>query len=251
MAREVVIKSNGYELELFLDDRLPFPELLQNISEKFKESGKFFKNAKMSVSFMGRELTSKEELAIVDAIMTNSEIEIVSIVSRADEEEEEQERVTKKKSASASGTRKKSSDSGRKTKRETKNPVDPQAGFYKGILRSGQVLECPTSVTLVGDVNPGARIESAGSIVVLGALKGNACAGMGGDPNSFIFALDMKPIQLQIGNIIAKSPDKAKDSKHLFKREKSAQNQCNPQIAVAREGTILIRPMTKGCLDEI
>ena len=45
--------------------------------------------------------------------------------------------------------------------------------------------------------------------MILGALKGNAQAGCMGDRNCFIFALDMQPIQIQIGDLIAKSPDKA------------------------------------------
>ena len=56
----------------------------------------------------------------------------------------------------------------------------PLLTFYKGNLRSGQVLESYSNITLIGDVNPGAKIISHGSIVILGSLKGNACAGAAG-----------------------------------------------------------------------
>ena len=46
--------------------------------------------------------------------------------------------------------------------------------------------------------------------MVLGALKGNAYAGAAGDSNCFIVALEMDPIQIQIGDILAKSPDHKK-----------------------------------------
>ncbi len=288
MTKEVVIKSNKYGMELILSDQLPFQELLQIIGEKFRESGNFFKNAKMAVSFSGRVLSTEEEIKIVDVIMANSDIQIVSIMDQGGLQEERMKnrleaaadaagiprRRTARRAQTTAATEegevpqgkgsdapvkkpesvrstKVSSEKTHLTHAEKASAVDLQGGFYKGNLRSGQVLECPASVTLIGDVNPGARIESAGNVVVLGALKGNACAGMNGDSSCFIFALDMQPIQLQIGDVIAKSPDKVKDSRHLFKKEKAVQGAYSPQIAVAREGTIYVEPMTKGCLDKL
>ena len=105
-------------------------------------------------------------------------------------------------------------------------------------------------MTLIGDVNPGARIVSQGNIVVLGSLRGNAWAGAGGDSRCFIFALDMKPIQLQIGDYIAKSPDREREKKRLFGKGRSEEAEM-PRVALVREGNICIEPMTKGCLDQI
>ena len=121
--------------------------------------------------------------------------------------------------------------------------------FYRGTLRSGQVIESESSVTIIGDVNPGAKIISQGNIVILGALKGNAHAGSAGDRNCFIFALDMNPIQIQIGDLIAKSPDKEKTRKHLLRREKV--QTAESQIAVARDGNIYIEPVTKDILNRM
>lgn len=245
MAKDLVIKSNRYGMELILSDQLPFPELLQIIGDKFKESGNFFKNARMAVSFSGRELSDEEAMQIVDTITANSAIQIVSIMERGGLQEERMKAVL---DSSQDGAQKRGEKAG-KAKEEEAEPADDQNGFYKGNLRSGQILECPSNITLIGDVNPGAKIISSGNVVILGSLKGNACAGAGGDDSCFIFALDMQPIQLQIGDNIAKSPDKEKESKHLFKRDKGSVNPYVPQIAVARNGVIYIEPMTKGCLD--
>ncbi len=259
MTKDVVIKSNRYGMELILNDQLPFPELLRIIGDKFRESGDFFKNAKMAVTFTGRELSQEEAFRIVDAITENSTIRVVSIMERGGAlEARMKERVEAVQDSVPVSGRRRSSEHGRRAV-QTATPETAQivgdggvpTGFYKGNLRSGQVLECPCSVTLIGDVNPGARIESAGNVVVLGALKGNACAGSNGDNNCFIFALDMQPIQLQIGEFIAKSPDKVKDGKHPFRKEKTAPSAYAPQVATAREGTICIEPMTKGCLDKL
>lgn len=56
----------------------------------------------------------------------------------------------------------------------------------------------------------------------------------------------MKPIQLQIGDLIAKSPDREKGEKRAKKKEKDSVNSYVPQIAVARDGNICIEPVKKG-----
>ena len=85
---------------------------------------------------------------------------------------------------------------------------------------------------------------------ILGSVRGNAFAGAGGDSGCFIFALDMKPIQLQIGDFIAKSPDKEKEKKRFLKRERTDGSGA-PQVALVRDGNICIEPMTKGFLDTL
>ena len=92
---------------------------------------------------------------------------------------------------------------------EPKGLMDLQDGrFYKGTLRSGQVLESETSIIILGDVNPGARVISKGNVVVLGAMKGNAFVGAAGNESAFVAALSMDPMQIRIGDVIARSSDK-------------------------------------------
>ena len=242
MSKEVIIKSNKYGIILALDPELPFDQLLALTGEKFKETGGFFKDAKMALGFEGRKLSLQEEQLMAEAVMENCALQIVSILdSNKDLEELMQERVEAAQILNS-------------TMSTLNSQAIPQAempqagaGFYKGNLRSGQTLECETSVTLIGDVNPGAKIISGGNIVVLGSLKGNASAG---GENCFIFALDMRPIQLQIGDLIAKSPDPEKGTLRLH-RKKAESTQYAPKIAVVRDGYICIEPMTKGCLDKL
>ena len=133
--------------------------------------------------------------------------------------------------------------------REYAKAMSSQGEFYRGTLRSGQVLESDASITILGDVNPGARVSSGGNIVVLGALKGNAQAGIYGDTGCFILALEMDPIQIQIGDLLAKSPDKEKKKRRTILREKKDSNEL--QIAVARDGNIYIEPVSKKILNNI
>lgn len=73
-------------------------------------------------------------------------------------------------------------------------------------LRSGQRIESPFSLIVVGDVNPGADLISGGDIIVLGSLRGTAHAGAY-DEEAFdrvIVALQMSPMQLRIGSVISR-----------------------------------------------
>ena len=60
------------------------------------------------------------------------------------------------------------------------------------------MLEAEGSVIMLGDVNPGARITARGNIIVLGAMRGTAIAGLGGNPHAVIVALDLNPIQIRM-----------------------------------------------------
>ena len=62
MSQPVILKSNRYGINLVLDDKIPFQELVAAIVEKFKESEKFFKNADMAISFEGRELSDRKSV---------------------------------------------------------------------------------------------------------------------------------------------------------------------------------------------
>lgn len=227
MQQSVVLKSNKYGINLILDDSMNFDELLQCIIEKFKESEGFFKNAKMAISFEGRKLTQEEEFQIVEAISENSSVHIICIL---DNDELKEELV----------------------RQRIEQFEEEQAGktgeFYKGTLRSGQVLDCESSVVVIGDVNPGAKVISKGNIVVLGALKGNAYAGANGNEQSFVAALDMDPVQIKIGDVIGRSADKSATDK---KKKKPSVTPAEPQVAIVKDGNIYIEPITKGLLNSI
>ncbi len=77
----------------------------------------------------------------------------------------------------------------------------------RGVIRSGQISAHEGSVLLLGDVNPGGTIASSGDIVIMGALRGTAHAGMYGNEKAIIAASYMKPTQLRIATVISRPPD--------------------------------------------
>ena len=104
----------------------------------------------MALSFEGRRLSESEQLEVVQTIQENTSLEILCIMEQDTLTEAYMKEVLedRKKELSASDGK-----------------------FYKGTLRSGQVLEAGSSIIILGDVNPGATVVSKGNVVVLGTLK--------------------------------------------------------------------------------
>lgn len=76
--------------------------------------------------------------------------------------------------------------------------------IVEGPVRSGAILDHVGHMIVFGDVNPGAEVRATGNIVVLGALRGTAHAGIGRDAG-FILALQLEPQQLRVGRKVARA----------------------------------------------
>jgi len=220
----VVIKSNKYGLIVILDPELDFTALKREVAEKFSSSAKFFGDAQMAICFQGRKLSLDEELELVETISANCRVQIVSIIDEDETTENTMRQAVEKQQAKA----------------DLMNLQDGR--FYKGTLRSGQVLESETSIIILGDVNPGARVISKGNVVILGSLKGNVYVGAAGNEASFVAALSMDPMQIRIGDVIARCSDEAP-------KKKKAED--TPKIAYVEDGNIYIEPITKEVLNDI
>ena len=227
-AQPVVIKSSKNGINLVLDDKLSFTEILEEIKKKFIDSEKFFKNAHIAISFEGRALSQEEQFEIIEMIQQCTTITIICILDHDELMDEVMQRRINAYQESHS----------------------PQTGqFYKGTLRSGQQIESETSMVVLGDVNPGAKVIAKGNIVILGALKGSAYAGANGDSGCFVAALEMDPVQIKIGDHIGRSADKKEPSKGLRRKVKT--ETAVPQIATVYHQQILIEPISSGLLKNI
>lgn len=78
--------------------------------------------------------------------------------------------------------------------------------LHQGTLRAGDHLEVEGAVLVLGDVNPGARITATGHVLVWGQLRGVAHAGSTGDRTARIVALQLRPVQLRIADLVARGP---------------------------------------------
>ena len=126
MSQSVMIKSNKYGINLVLDPNIPFVELLKDVIEKFKASEKFFKNAELAISFEGRKLSEEEENRIIEAITENTTIQILCIVQNGSEQEAVMKQQIEYYQA---------------VQQQFMNANTGSGDFYRGTLRSGQVIE--------------------------------------------------------------------------------------------------------------
>ena len=165
-----MIKGSSNGITVVLDNDMPFEELLDNISEKFKNASKFFNNANMAISFNGRDLSSEEEKRILDIISEVSDINIVCVLDNDNEIKEVYENAVRKAMSSIE-------PAAPAVEKQQKS----ECMFYKGTLRSGQIFEADGSVVVLGDVNPGGKVVAKGSVIVLGSLKGTIFAGVDGN----------------------------------------------------------------------
>ncbi len=247
MKSSVIIKGNKYGFQIVLNPTLPFEELLREVAEKFKESIRFFDfSQSIAVSFEGRDLTQGEQNLLVDTIVENSGLKINYIINGGKAVETEFAEAL--------------SDAQEKDQEEEEEPIQEELNFpesivgkngqfYRGTLRSGQKIEVEGSIVVLGDINPGAQIVAGGNVVVLGCLKGTVYAGYPQDRGAFVASLMMEPMQIQIGDCIARSPDQ-KAKKQKTGRKKN-QKQLEAKLAFVENDSIFIETITRSLISEI
>ncbi len=115
---------------------------------------------------------------------------------------------------------------------EPRNISDATALFLNKTLRSGTRVEFAGHIVLVGDVNAGAEIEAQGSVVVWGRVRGSVAAGVKGDEQAVVCALDLRPTRLQLGSLVYEA-SKLKDGS-------------KPEMARLLDGAIVIESWQMG-----
>ena len=218
MHNTVVIKGNKSGLTVFLDPAPPFEELLADVAAKFRESAKFWGSVQMALTLEGRKMTPEEEFAVVNTITENSQIEILCLLDRDVRRIERCEKALNDKLMELNSR---------------------TGNFYKGSLAPGETLESEASIVVIGDVDHGARIIAKGNIIVLGELKGTAAAGMAGNREAVVVALEMAPTQIRISDATSRFNEK---NKRLGR---------GPMIASVEQDEVQIRPIKKTFLNNM
>lgn len=177
----ITIKGTKNGLTLHLDDTCSFQELLKELDEKLSnkqyrdESGQLLG---VRLQLGNRYITHEQEEVLRKLIREKKQLVVETIESNVMLKQEAIE-----------------------WKMETE--VIP----VSKIIRSGQVLQVPGDLLLIGDVNPGGKVVAGGNIFIMGALRGIAHAGCFGNKEAVIAASIMKPGQLKISNVIGRAPD--------------------------------------------
>lgn len=213
--KDITFKASTNGLVIILNDKDNFEDLCEKIEEKFLSAGKFFKGAELVVKYRGRDLNADEEKVLLQVVEKSSGAKINTLEKdntvKADSKPAARKKVQIKKHMYFQGIE------------------EGQTKFYRGTVRSGQLLEFPGNVVVLGDVNPGAEIRAAGNVVVTGTLRGVVHAGCDGNRKAVISAYNLQPTQLRIADVIARPPDGKKSNKNPV-----------PEIAYVNDGVVYI-----------
>ena len=218
MKDAVLIKSFPNGITLLMREDVSMEEILQELTVKFTEARNFFGNSTMALSMEGRKVTEAEEILILDTIRVNSNVRIACIVGHDDDTNKNFIKALQHMDKKLSGT-----EGGQ---------------FYKGTLKNREVIETENSIVVLGDVYPGSAVFSAGNIIILGGLYGEAYAGGDGREDAYIVALEMEPERLKIGDFKYKT-----NAKQL---KWGIHPKVQPKIAHLKGGKIVLIPLQKN-----
>lgn len=214
----VTLKVKRDRLKIYLNPEADFFQIKQNLLNKLSELKNFVGNVKTAVEFAERIISEEEENELLDLIKENSEMEITYVFSNEDTEPKMKAVLNSLKG-------------------------EGKVKFYKGILRSGSLLEYDGNIIIFGDVNPGGIVKAGESVIVLGYLNGTVYAGTEKGKNAFIGALHMNPIQLKIGDYIARNPNPQMENNKKLKKDSKF------EIAYVNGENIFIENYNKDMLE--
>jgi septum site-determining protein MinC len=223
--------------------------LLRELDERLSSTASFFRGGRVALHVGPRELTTEELEALGQTISRNG-VSLWAVIGDSAATQAAAEALGLETTfgpqvtlpPEAASTPRPERDEGR-DKGQLETEVEDAAlrlaqdtalgVLIRRTLRSGQVVQHPGHVVVIGDVNPGAEIIAGGDVVVWGKLRGIVHAGATGDDEAVVCALSLAPLQLRIGNHIARAPEGRED---LPER---------PEMASVQDGEIVAEPWEK------
>lgn len=207
--------------------------LMAQLRQKLHQSSGFFRGGAVSLDVGDRSLTD-EELATAKEILNEHGLNLNLVRSTSEETSQaasvlsvsvslEQAEATLAESA---GT----------------NHESLEHFVYRGNLRSGQILRRTETILILGDVNPGALVESEGDILVWGRLRGTAHAGSRGDTSAIVSAMLMEPTQLRISDSIAIMPSNEERRSLFGVKKRNPDLAPRPEVAYIAGDSIVVEP---------
>jgi septum site-determining protein MinC len=219
----VEIKGFGSDINVILSNEAPFSDIERELIRKLEKSRRYLAGTEIVLDAQERIL-DEEECVKLDMIL-NTVFDLKISFVRADSDET-------KKSAEMVGW---------EIEQEIQKVEDEEMAkddensvvIVKNTIRSGQEESYPGSVVIIGDVNPGGGIEAGGDIIVFGTLRGVAHAGAYGNTSATITAIELRPLQLRIAGIFARSPDSNSEPESV------------PEVARIKDDVIVIESLDK------
>lgn len=198
----IVIKGNreGLSAVINMDKFRDFQEMLEVLIEKLSKGKKFYKGSTLKIisdlrCFNEREMKKLKEVLFDEFLIKDCIFE--------DKEE--------------------------KSTRVFSGVYEGRTKFIRKTVRSGQYVNYPGNIVIVGDINPGGEVHAAGNVIVLGSLKGHVHAGVGGNDKAIVAAFSLQPEILQIASLVTRAPEDNEKPQY-------------PEVAKIKEGSIIVEP---------
>ncbi|NMM64537.1 septum site-determining protein MinC [Clostridium sp. P21] len=198
----VIIKGNrdGINAIINMNKFKDFDEMLENLTERLSKGKVFYKGSTLKITTELKYITEKDFRKLKDVLFEQFLIKDCIL-----EDKEE------------------------KTNKVFSGIYEGRTKFLRRTIRSGQIINYPGNVVIIGDVNAGSEIYAGGNIIVLGSLKGYAHAGFGGNDKAVVAAFYLQPEILQIANVMTRSPEDSTKPQY-------------PEVAKVKGGTIIVEP---------
>ena len=170
----------------------PWEELRAALMEQIEAKQSFFQGARLALD-VGSQVFHVNELSSLRDTLSERGIILWAVVSESPTTEQTSQllglatRIAKPRPTEV--TRGAAEESG-----------DASAQWIGRTLRSGTRIEFPGSVTVLGDINPGAEVVAGGSVLVWGRVRGAVHAGSGGNLSAVICALEISSSQVRIAD---------------------------------------------------
>jgi len=214
----ITFKATANGLILIMKEEEDFETVFEQISKKLSAAGKFFKGASLDVKYRGKVLSEEEERLILELMEKKTGAKVKSLQLDTTEPEQVETEHTNSMSSTY------------KVKNFFFKGINEGiTKFYRGTVRSGQLISFDGNVVIIGDVNPGGEIEATGNVIVMGSLRGIVHAGADGNKEAIVAALNLQPTQLRIADIITRSPD-----------EEETRSELIPELAYVKDDIVYI-----------
>ncbi len=204
-------------------------DFLEALEQSLQDAPAFFKGGRIILDLEAREIT-EEALLTLRTTLDRYDIELFAVLAS----NEKTQRIIRSYGIRTRlpGERQASS-----------SPQQPATAlFVKRTLRSGQRINYPGNITILGDVHSGAEVIAGGDIVVWGKVRGLLHAGAKGDESALICALDLQPGQLRIAGYINRAP--ADEVYPVDKIHPADRQRPTPEFAEIQEDMIIVKPWT-------
>lgn len=191
MNEVINIKGTRHGLLILVDPNSDFEEIKHNLYKKMEAARGFFKGAKFAFSQEDNDQTK-----ILGEICQQ-----YGLIYQPD--------IKAKINSSPVGLPEKSVEQSQVSQVNTSDDTAGNTLLVKRSMRSGQQINYPGNIVVLGDVHAGAEIVAYGNVLVMGSCRGVVHAGANGNNWARVIAHRLCPAQLRISTSIACAPSDA------------------------------------------